>query len=237
MVFSNRDALRLKSGKIKNQDPEQVQLKAPSTYLRPELTWTHYRMLMRVDNEQARNWYMNEAAEQRWSTRQLERQITTFYYERLLSSRDKVSRQQEENQDLTKIHPEYFIRDPYVLEFLDIKDRAFFRESDLESALIDNLQHFLLELGKGFSFVARQKHIRLDDDQFYIDLVFYNFYLKCFGSTEGAFASIKMCERYSTLSSPVLCDVIFTLSFDYIGFIFLRNRIPFNQFTSSCRLN
>nr|WP_321497719.1 PDDEXK nuclease domain-containing protein [uncultured Methanolobus sp.] len=148
--------------------------------LRPELSWTHYRLLLRVENEKAREWYMHEAAEQHWSTRQLDRQISTLYYDRLLASRDKVAVRQEAREKLVQIQPEEFIRDPYVLEFLNLKDYPGLRENVLETAIIDNLQSFLLELGKGFSFVARQKRIRFEDTDFYVDLVFYNYILKCF---------------------------------------------------------
>lgn len=148
--------------------------------LRSELSWTHYKLLMRVENENARAWYLNEAADQQWSTRQLERQITTLYYERLLSSHDKEPVRTEAAALEAPQPTESFIRDPYILEFLNLSDRPHFRESDLEQALIDNLQHFLLELGRGFSFVKRQKHIRMEGEDFFIDLVFYNYHLKCF---------------------------------------------------------
>lgn len=148
--------------------------------VRDDLSWTHYRMLMRVENAKARQFYLEEAIKSRWSTRQLDRQINSFFFERLLSSRNKEMVSQE-NQTLepTKA-PEDIIRDPYVLEFLGIKQNADFYEKDLENALISELQNFLLGLGRGFSFVARQKHIDLDGEHFYIDLVFYNYILKCF---------------------------------------------------------
>lgn len=148
--------------------------------IRPELTWTHYRLLLSVSNKQARSWYMNEAANQHWSTRQLDRQISTLYHERLIASRSKRPVRQEATKKLAAMQPEEYIHDPYVLEFLDLQDYPKLRETELEQALIDNLQHFLLELGKGFSFVARQKRIRFENDDFYIDLVFYNYILKCF---------------------------------------------------------
>lgn len=148
--------------------------------LRSELTWTHYKILMRVGNDKARQWYMNEAADQNWSTRQLDRQISTLYYERLLASQDKAPVRREAKGKLARMPPEHFIRDPYVLEFLNLKDYPRLRESTVEQAIIDRLRDFLLELGKGFSFVARQKRIRFGDDDFYVDLVFYNFILKCF---------------------------------------------------------
>ena len=148
--------------------------------LRKELSWTHYRQLLGVEDPAARNWYMNEAADQHWSTRQLERQISVLYYERLLASRNKAPVRKEAAAKLAKIAPEQFLRDPYVLEFLDLKDYPALRETAVEQAIIDNLQAFLLELGKGFSFVARQKRLRFEDDDFYLDLVFYNYLLKCF---------------------------------------------------------
>ena len=129
---------------------------------------------MRVENDKAREWYMNEAADQNWSTRQLDRQLSVLYYERLLASREKGSVIQEADEKMAALKPEHFIRDPYVLEFLNLKDYPGLRESTVEQAIIDKLQQFLLELGKGFSFVARQKRLRFDDKDFYVDLVFYN---------------------------------------------------------------
>ena len=148
--------------------------------LRPELTWTHYRKLTKVKDETARTWYMNEAANEHWSTRQLDRQIHALYYERLLASKDKAPVVAEAHEKLTAVAPEQFIKDPYVLEFLDLKDYPSLRETDLEQSLIDHLQEFLLELGSGFCFVARQKRMRFDDEDFYLDLVFYHAVLKCY---------------------------------------------------------
>ena len=148
--------------------------------LRSQLGWTHYRLLMRVEKESARNFYIEECITGNWSTRQLERQINSFYYERLLSSRDKKSVKKEIQKLEPSLKPEDIIKDPYVLEFLNVKENIRFLEKDLESALIVKLQDFLLELGKGFSFVGRQQRISADGDNFYIDLVFYNYLLKCF---------------------------------------------------------
>lgn len=147
--------------------------------VRSELTWTHYRALLRVENDDARNWYMEEAIRTGWSSRQLERQISTLYYERLLASRDKEPVIAEANELMKGLEAENFIKDPYVLEFLDLKNYPALRETDLEQALIDKLQDFLLELGRGFCFVARQKLMRYEDEDFYLDLVFYHSILKC----------------------------------------------------------
>ena len=150
--------------------------------LRDELSWTHYRLLIRVEDPEARDWYMNEAAAENWSSRQLERQISVLYYDRMLRSADRQSTKNDaaENMALAKLDPESFIRNPYVLEFLNLKDYPDLHEKDVEDGLISNLQAFLLELGKGFCFVARQKRIRFEDKDFYIDLVFYNCILKCY---------------------------------------------------------
>ena len=122
---------------------------------------------------------MNEAANAVWSTRQMDRQISTLYYERLMASRDKAPVIHEAQEKLNTLHPTHFIHDPYVLEFLNLKEYPALRESDLEQALIDHLQQFLLELGRGFCFVARQQRMRYDDEDFYVDLVFYHSILKC----------------------------------------------------------
>lgn len=148
--------------------------------LRHELQWTHYRLLIKIKDESARLWYMNEAANETWSTRQLDRQISVLYYERLLSSRDKESVKEEAAQKMETADPREFIRDPYVLDFLDLGDYPKIHESDVEKGLIDHLQSFLLELGKGFCFVGRQKLMRYDEEDFFIDLVFYHSVLKCY---------------------------------------------------------
>ena len=148
--------------------------------VRSELSWTHYRSLMRVKDEVARQFYLEEAVKCGWSSRQLDRQINSLYYQRILASKNKESVAAE--IDTLEPKPEYekIIKDPYVLEFLDLPANEHFYESDLEQALIDHLQKFLLELGRGYSFVARQKHFNVEGRHFYIDLVFYNYILKCF---------------------------------------------------------
>ena len=147
--------------------------------LRTELSWTHYRTLSRIESEAARLWYMNEAADQNWNTRDLDRQIGRLYYERLLASQDRAAIEQEA-QEKTERTPREFVRDPVLLEFLGLPGAGRLLEANLEQALMDQLQAFLLELGKGFAFVARQQRISTESKDFYIDLVFYNYLLKCF---------------------------------------------------------
>ena len=144
-----------------------------------ELSWSHYTLLMRIEDEKSRNFYANECKKANWSVRQLKRQIGTFYYERLLASQDEEA-VAKETELPGKVEPKDIIRDPYVLEFLGLEGNTSFYEKDLEQAIIDHLQKFLLELGRGFSFVARQQKITFDGRHFFIDLVFYNYILKCF---------------------------------------------------------
>ena len=150
--------------------------------VRTELSWTHYRALLGVDDIQARHWYMKEAAAQNWSSRAMERQISTLYYERLLASKDRKDVRREAKSNVAKAEqaPRAFVRDPVMLEFLGFPETGRLLESNLEGALIQNLQAFLLELGKGFAFIARQQRISTETQDFYIDLVFYNHILKCF---------------------------------------------------------
>lgn len=144
-----------------------------------ELSWSHLRLIMRVESPDARQYYITEAAGQRWSARQLDRNIHSFYYERLLSTQNSTPAGLQK-QEMEKQVPLDFIKDPYVLEFLQLPEDPAASEKQVESAIITNLQKFLLELGKGFSFVARQFRISTETNHFYIDLVFYNYLLKCF---------------------------------------------------------
>jgi predicted nuclease of restriction endonuclease-like (RecB) superfamily len=150
--------------------------------VRRELSWTHYRLLLRVSSAEARQWYVTEAATQNWSSRALERQLGTLYYERLVLSGDKAGVAAEATANLAALPPtpRAFMRDPVMLEFLGLPGTGKLLESKLEQALMDKLQAFLLELGKGFAFVARQQRISTESQDFYIDLVFYNYLLKCF---------------------------------------------------------
>ena len=137
---------------------------------------------MRIENEKARDYYIQETIASNWSARALERQINSLYYERLISSQEKqpVIQEAKENTKNLQLTAKDIIKDPYVLEFLDLKDNKSFRENELESALLEKIQEFLLELGRGFAFVSRQKRIKTQTSDFYIDLVFYNYLLKCF---------------------------------------------------------
>lgn len=148
----------------------------------PQLSWSHYRALMRVENPLARDFYEREASECGWSKAQLERQIHSFYFDRIVANHGEQGLSPVGRERLLRdiVQPSHLLKSPMVLEFLGLPDSPELHESRLEQAIIDNLQNFLLELGKGFSFVARQKHIHFGDDDFYIDLVFYNYVLKCF---------------------------------------------------------
>ena len=145
------------------------------------LNWTHFRELLRVDDENARMWYLNEANEQGWSTRTLDRNIATQYYYRLLQSPVKekvISEMKEKTAGLQNSFE--FIKNPVVAEFLGFRAEDSFSECDLESAILSHIRDFLIEIGRGFAFVARQQHILTDTEDYYIDLVFYNIELKCY---------------------------------------------------------
>lgn len=146
------------------------------------LSWSHYLVLLRVDNAAARDWYEREALDQNWSVRTLDRNVNTLYYDRLLMSQDKspvITEMEGKTAELQQRKLE-FIKDPVIAEFLELPQDKSFLESDLEQAIISNLEKFIMELGKGYAFVARQQHIKTDLKDFYIDLVFYNYILKCF---------------------------------------------------------
>ena len=147
--------------------------------VRAELTWTHYRLLLGIKDAKARSFYEIEAVNSSWSTRELDRQINSLFFERLALSKDKkkVMELAKRGQIIEK--PADAIKDPYVLEFLGLPEKSYYTESQLEQKLIDHLQEFILELGKGFAFVARQKRITIDNEHYYIDLVFYHRILRC----------------------------------------------------------
>ena len=145
-----------------------------------KLTWTHIQKVLRVSDEKARIFYLTEAAENMWSVRTLDRNISTLYYNRIVASIDKKTVEDEMKEKTKKLQAKEFIKNPVVLEFLDLPTNMSYTENELEKALTDDIQKFMMELGKGFAFVERQQHIRTENSDFYIDLVFYNYILKCF---------------------------------------------------------
>ena len=145
-----------------------------------KLTWSHFQKVLKVSDEKARIFYLTEAAENMWSVRTLDRNISTLYYDRIVASIDKKTVEDEMKDKTKKLQAEEFIKNPVVLEFLDLPTNMSYTENELEKALTDDIQKFMMELGKGFAFVERQQHIRTENSDFYIDLVFYNYILKCF---------------------------------------------------------
>lgn len=145
-----------------------------------KLTWTHIQKVLRVSDEKARIFYLTEAAENMWSVRTLDRNISTLYYNRIVASIDKKTVEDEMKEKIKSLQTEEFIKNPVVLEFLDLPTNMSYTENELEKALTDDIQKFMMELGKGFAFVERQQHIHTENSDFYIDLVFYNYILKCF---------------------------------------------------------
>ncbi len=148
----------------------------------PQLSWSHYERLMRVEEEKARLWYLKEAAQQMWAVRTLERNINTQYYERLMLSEEKepVIHEMRDKTRMFQQEKAAYIKNPVIAEFLGLQQSSSLFESTIEEAIISNMQKFLMELGKGYAFVARQQHIRTAENDYYIDLVFYNYILKCF---------------------------------------------------------
>ena len=148
----------------------------------PLLSWTHYRVLLQVSDEAARSWYAREAAEEAWSVRTLQRNVSSQYYYRRLRSQSPEPVEQEMRELTSGLRADRleFIKNPVIAEFLGMSEDVSYRESDLEQSIITNLQKFLMELGKGYAFVARQQHIQTEKEDYYIDLVFYNYILKCF---------------------------------------------------------
>ena len=178
----------------------------------PNLNWTHYRSLLRVQNEDARKWYMAEASKEHWSTRTLDRNINSQYYFRLLQSPKKNAvvaemKAKTVNYDNDKLE---FLKNPIVAEFLGLSQNNDFTETKLETAIIDHLQKFIMELGKGYAFVARQQLIRTDLKDYYIDLVFYNYILKCFllvdlKTTEITHQDIGQMDMYIRMYDDLKC--------------------------------
>ena len=172
--FSRRTLWEMRKLYVYFSDYEKVRT------LFAQLTWSHFQKVLRVSSEKARIFYLTEAAENMWSVRTLDRNISTLYYNRIVASIDKKTVEDEMKEKIKSLQTEEFIKNPVVLEFLDLPTNMSYTESQLEKALTDDIQKFMMELGKGFAFVERQQHIRTENSDFYIDLVFYNYILKCF---------------------------------------------------------
>ena len=172
--FSRRTLWEMRKLYVYFSDYEKVRT------LFAQLTWSHFQKVLRVSDEKARIFYLTEAAENMWSVRTLDRNISTLYYNRLVASIDKKIVENEMKEKTKKLQAKEFIKNPVVLEFLDLPTNMSYTENELEKALTDDIQKFMMELGKGFAFVERQQHIRTENSDFYIDLVFYNYILKCF---------------------------------------------------------
>jgi len=182
-LLANQHAVRVISDEalgIQHAPPVESATPQVAGVLRAGLSWTHYRALIKVDRQEARDFYEIETVKNGWSARQLERQINSLLFDRLLKSRDKAGLLALANEGLQPSQPVDLIKDPYVLEFLELPESHRLVESELESALLSQLQEFLLELGSGFAFVGRQVRLTLDGDHFYPDLVFYHIKLKCY---------------------------------------------------------
>ena len=172
--FSRRTLWEMRKLYVYFSDYERVRT------LFAQLTWSHFQKVLRVSDENARIFYLTEAAENMWSVRTLDRNISTLYYNRIVASIDKKTVENEMKEKTKKLQAKEFIKNPVVLEFLDLPTNMSYTENELEKALTDDIQKFMMELGKGFAFVERQQHIRTENSDFYIDLVFYNYILKCF---------------------------------------------------------
>lgn len=186
-----------------------------SKMLPSNLSWSHYERLMRIKNEDERDWYMREAAEENWGVRTLNRNIGSQYYHRLLQTPE--SKRGEVIDEMQRLTADYqkdrhkFLRNPVVAEFLGFSQDAAYSETNLESAIIDHLQKFILELGKGFAFVARQQRIKTDMGEYYIDLVFYNYILKCFllidlKSSQISYEDIGQMDMYIRMYDELKCS-------------------------------
>lgn len=185
-----------------------------SKMLPSNLSWSHYERLMRIKNEDERDWYMREAAQENWGVRTLNRNIGSQYYHRLLQTPE--SKRGEVIDEMQRLTADYqkdrhkFLRNPVVAEFLGFSQDAAYSETNLESAIIDHLQKFILELGKGFAFVARQQRIKTDMGEYYIDLVFYNYILKCFllidlKSSQISYEDVGQMDMYIRMYDELKC--------------------------------
>ena len=190
------------------QPPSVAKIATGSIPIPPQLSWMHYEKLMRVPDKDARMWYMQEAASQQWDYRTLKRNIDTQYYYRLMQTpaahKPEVEQEMVEKTAVYQQERSAFVKNPMLVEFLGLNQEAAFTESKLEETIINHLQKFLIEMGKGYAFVARQQHIHTDDDDYYIDLVFYNYLLKCFvlidlKTTKISYQDVGQMEMYLKL--------------------------------------
>lgn len=190
------------------QPPTVAKTATDSIPMPPQLSWMHYEKLMRVADKDARVWYMQEAASQQWDYRTLKRNIDTQYYYRLMQTptahKPEVEQEMVEKTAVYQQEKSTFVKNPMLVEFLGLNQDAAFTESKLEETIINHLQTFLIEMGKGYAFVARQQHIHTDDDDYYIDLVFYNYLLKCFvlidlKTTKISYQDVGQMEMYLKL--------------------------------------
>ncbi len=223
--------------------------------LRDDLSWTHYRILTKVINEKAREYYLEEAAKGGWSVRQLERQIETQYYERLLASHRDDAEVREIIKRNLLVNPEKFdplklVHDPFVLEFLDMKEDPALQEKELESAILTHIEDFLLELGRGFAFVGRQKRFTLEGDHFYPDLIFYNIPARCYviidlKMTKAGYADIGQMQLYVNYFNREVCSpddnptvgiILCTEKNDTVNEYTLGNRNDIGVFASKYKL-
>jgi len=181
LIFKNRIAKTEKSASLMRKSEQEKSASLMRKIESPfHLSWTHYLQLLKIENEEERNFYEIEATGNNWSVRELERQYESSLYERLVLSRDKEGIKKLSKKGLVLTKPIDTIKEPYVLDFLGLEEKTKYTESDLETAIINKLEHFLTELGKGFLFVGRQQRITIEDEHFYVDLVFYNRLLQCF---------------------------------------------------------
>ena len=190
------------------QPPMVAKIATGSIPMPPQLSWMHYEKLMRVADKDARMWYMQEAASQQWDYRTLKRNIDTQYYYRLMQTptahKPEVEQEMVEKTAVYQQEKSAFVKNPMLIEFLGLNQDAAFTESKLEETIINHLQKFLIEMGKGYAFVARQQHIHTQDDDYYIDLVFYNYLLKCFvlidlKTTKISYQDVGQMEMYLKL--------------------------------------
>lgn len=190
------------------QPPMVAKIATGSIPMPPQLSWMHYEKLMRVPDKDARMWYMQEAASQQWDYRTLKRNIDTQYYYRLMQTpaahKPEVEQEMVEKTAVYQQEKSTFVKNPMLVEFLGLNQEAAFTESKLEETIINHLQTFLIEMGKGYAFVARQQHIHTDEDDYYIDLVFYNYLLKCFvlidlKTTKISYQDVGQMEMYLKL--------------------------------------